>query len=134
MKAYFIRRLILVIPTFVGVTIMVFCITRFVPGGPVERMIAQAYRMQGMDGASSKDRVQPLSAKQIETLKEYYGFNEPVLVSYFHWLGKVLTGDLGTSTRYYDDVWLTIKERIPISLYFGVLSLLLIYGVCIPLG
>jgi len=46
----------------------------------------------------------------------------------------VLTGDLGTSTRYYDPVWGMIKERIPISLYFGIISLILVYGVCIPLG
>jgi microcin C transport system permease protein len=57
-----------------------------------------------------------------------------VLVSYFLWLGKVLTGDLGVSTRYYDPVWDMIKERIPISLYFGMITLILVYGVCIPLG
>ena len=45
-----------------------------------------------------------------------------------------MTGDLGTSTRYYDPVWDMIKGRIPISLYFGVLTLVLIYGICIPLG
>ncbi|MFO8048606.1 MAG: ABC transporter permease subunit [Desulfosudaceae bacterium] len=135
MKAYFLRRLLLIIPTFIGVTVMVFCITRFVPGGPVERMMAEAQRMQSMDGATSRQgRTQPLSADQIETLRQYYGFDKPVLASYFLWLGKVLTGDLGTSTRYYDDVWSMIRERIPISLYFGVLSLALIYGICIPLG
>ncbi|MFP4444972.1 MAG: ABC transporter permease subunit [Desulfosudaceae bacterium] len=135
MKAYFIRRLLLVMPTFIGVTVMVFSITRFVPGGPVERMIAQAHLMQSMDGADSRQgRTQPLSRDQIETLRKYYGFDKPLLTSYFLWLGKVLTGDLGTSTRYYDDVWSMIRQRIPISLYFGLLSLIVIYGVCIPLG
>ena len=67
-------------------------------------------------------------------MKRYYGFDKPVLVSYFLWLQKVLTWDLGVSTRYYDPVWDMIKERIPISLYFGMTSLLLIYGICIPLG
>ena len=71
---------------------------------------------------------------QIEELKKYYGFDKPVLVSYFLWLGKVLKGNLGVSTRYYDPVWDMIRERIPISLYFGVISLIMIYGVCIPLG
>lgn len=138
MTAYFIRRLLLVIPTFIGITIMVFTITRFVPGGPIERIIAQAQQMQGIEGGSagrsSTEQTQPLSDEQIEELKKYYGFDKPVLVSYFLWLGKVLTGDLGTSTRYYDPVWDMIKERIPISLYFGILSLILVYGVCIPLG
>jgi len=138
MTAYFIRRLLLIVPTFIGITIMVFTITRFVPGGPIERIIAQAQQMPGIEGGrsgkSSAEQTQPLSEEQIEELKKYYGFDKPVLVSYFLWLGKILTGDLGTSTRYYDPVWNMIKERIPISLYFGILSLILVYGVCIPLG
>jgi len=139
MTAYFIRRFLLIIPTFIGITIMVFTITRFVPGGPIERMIAQARQMQmqegtGPGGLSTAEQTQPLSEEQIEQLKKYYGFDKPVLVSYFQWLGKVLRGDLGVSTRYYDPVWRMIRERIPISLYFGILSLILVYSICIPLG
>jgi microcin C transport system permease protein len=139
MTAYFIRRILLIIPTFLGITIMVFVITRFVPGGPIERIIAQAQQMQAMEGGrttgpSSTEQTQPLSEEKIEELKKYYGFDKPVLVSYVVWLGKVLRGDLGTSTRYYDPVWSMIRERIPISLYFGLLSLILVYGICIPLG
>ena len=139
MTAYFIRRLLLIIPTFIGITIMVFAITRFVPGGPVERIIAQARQMGSMEssastGTPSESQTQPLSEEQIETLKKYYGFDKPLLTSYFNWLGKVLTGDLGVSTRYYDPVWVMIKSRIPISLYFGGISLVLVYGICIPLG
>ena len=135
MTAYFIRRILLIIPTFIGITILVFFITRFVPGGPIERIIAQAQQMPSITGTSSAtEQSQPLSEEQIEELKKYYGFDKPVLVSYFLWLGKVLTGDLGTSTRYYDPVWEMIRDRIPISLYFGILSLVMIYSVCIPLG
>jgi ABC-type microcin C transport system permease subunit YejB len=46
MTAYFIRRFLLIIPTFLGITIMVFIVTRFVPGGPIERIIAEAQQMQ----------------------------------------------------------------------------------------
>ncbi len=139
MTAYFIRRLFLIIPTFLGITIMVFIVTRFVPGGPIERIIAEAQQMQSMQGGrtsgpSSVEQSQPLSEEQIEELKKYYGFDKPIFTSYVHWLGKVLRGDLGTSTRYYDPVWSMIKERIPISLYFGVISLILVYSICIPLG
>jgi len=137
MTAYVLRRVLLIIPTFLGITVMVFTITRFVPGGPIERMIAEA-RMQkmgaGSSSPSSSEQTQPLSEEQIQELKKYYGFDKPVLVSYFLWLGKVLGGDLGTSTRYYDPVWDMIRDRIPISLYFGSISILLVYGVCIPLG
>lgn len=139
MTAYFIRRLLLIIPTFIGITIMVFTITRFVPGGPIERIIADARQMQTTDksGGAADSRAgsgQPLSDEQIELLKVYYGFDKPVFVSYFAWLFKVLKGDLGQSTRYYDPVWDMIKERIPVSLYFGVLTMVIVYGVCIPLG
>ena len=139
MTAYFIRRFLLIIPTFLGITIMVFIVTRFVPGGPIERIIAEAQQMQSMEGGrtsgpSSAEQSQPLSEDQIEELKKYYGFDKPVFTSYILWLGKVLRGDLGTSTRYYDPVWSMIKERIPISLYFGIISLLLVYSICIPLG
>jgi len=121
MTAYFIRRLLLVIPTFLGITIMVFTITRFVPGGPIERIIAETRAMQmgGQGGTGSSARAgagsgQPLSREQMDQLKAYYGFDKPLVQSYLIWLGKVLQGDL--------------------SLYFGGLSLVLIYGVCIPLG
>jgi microcin C transport system permease protein len=139
MAVYFFRRFLLIIPTFLGITIMVFVITRFVPGGPIERMIAQAQQMQSMPGGtgpmSAQDgRNQPLSEEQIEELKKYYGFDKPVMASYGLWLGKVLSGDLGVSTRYYDPVWEMIRERIPISLYFGFISMVMVYGVCIPLG
>ena len=133
MTAYFIRRILLIIPTFIGITIMVFTITRFVPGGPVERIIANAKQMQTQTSNQNIGN-QPLSEDQINMLKEYYGFDKPILTSYFEWLFKVLKGDLGRSTRYYDPVLSMIKERIPISLYFGILSLILIYSVCIPLG
>ncbi|MFZ7127756.1 MAG: ABC transporter permease subunit [Desulfobacterales bacterium] len=138
MTAYFIRRLLLVIPTFIGITVLVFTITRFVPGGPIERIIAQA-QQQALEGgraasASPGDQRQPLSEEQIAELERYYGFDKPVLVSYALWLGKVLTGDLGVSTRYYDPVWEMIRDRIPVSLYFGLTSLVLVYGICIPLG
>lgn len=126
------------IPTFIGITIMVFTITRFVPGGPIERIIAETRAMQmGDQGGRSRIRAgqgQPLSDDQIKTLEVYYGFDKPVLQSYGIWLLKVLQGELGRSTRYQDPVWDMIKARIPISLYFGVLSMLAIYGVCIPLG
>jgi len=138
MTAYFIRRLLLVIPTFIGITIMVFTITRFVPGGPIERIIAETRAMQtGAEGGRARAAAgqgQPLSQEQIKKLEAYYGFDKPVLQSYGIWLLKVVQGDLGRSTRYHDPVWEMIRDRIPISLYFGVLSLILIYGVCIPLG
>ncbi|MFB1035325.1 MAG: hypothetical protein QMC38_08245, partial [Sinobacterium sp.] len=66
-------------------------------------------------GASSA-----LSESQLNELKEYYGFDKPVMQSYIIWLGKVLRFDLGESTRYNEPVWDIIKERFPISIFYGI--------------
>lgn len=136
MASYFARRLLLVIPTFLGVTMMVFAVTRFVPGGPVEKMIAQAQQMSGEGRMGGTDRVgsAALSEDQIQELKEYYGLDKPMLVSYAAWLWKVLRLDLGVSTRYSEPVWDLIKSRFPVSIFFGLATLILTYGICVPLG
>lgn len=138
MTSYFIRRLLLVIPTFIGITLLVFVITRLVPGGPIERIIAQSQQMNLTEGGGGPSNVQqstaPLSPEQLEDLKEFYGFDKPVLISYLDWLGKILVLNLGTSTRYYDPVWEIIKSKLPVSIYYGVITTLLTYIICIPLG
>lgn len=134
MAAYFFRRLLLIFPTFVGITLLVFVITRMVPGGPIERAIAEA--RQATEGVQndSGNVMQALSEDQINQLREYYGFDKPIIESYVLWLMKVVRLDLGESTRYGEPVWEAIKARLPVSTYFGVVSLLLTYLICIPLG
>lgn len=133
MKDYVLRRLLLVIPTFIGITLMVFIMTRFVPGGPIERMIAQAQEASAAQGYHRMNEV-PLSAEQLQELKSFYGFDKPVIVSYIYWLKNVLILDLGTSTRYYEPVWEIIKSKLPVSLFYGIMAMILTYSVCIPLG
>lgn len=132
MRAYFLRRLLLIIPTFLGATLIVFSMTRFVPGGPVERMIMESSAM-GQEGGGQRQSMM-LSDRQIEKLKEFYGLDKPIPEAYVDWLGNVLTGELGTSTRYYMPVWDMIVERLPISLYFGIITFIISYTVSIPLG
>jgi microcin C transport system permease protein len=137
MTQYFIRRLLLTIPTFIGITILVFVVTRFVPGGPIERMIAevqQASMQAGVSQVGSGVGAATLDEEQIRQLEEYYGFDKPVLVSYWDWLVKVLQFDLGVSTRYSEPVWDTIKERLPISAFYGIATMLITYFISIPLG
>lgn len=134
MTGYFLRRLLLVVPTFVGITLLVFAITRVVPGGPIERMMTQAAFQQGDQHATKSRSGNTLDEKQLAQLQAYYGFDKPVLVSYAQWLWRVLHLDLGNSTRYHDPVWNLIKERFPISIFYGVTALIITYGVCIPLG
>ena len=137
MRDYFLRRLLLIPPTLLGVTIIVFVITRLVPGGPLERAIMSAQQVSAQAGPSMQSNAgqdMALSSDQLEQLKEYYGFDKPILISYFDWVGKVLHGNLGNSYRYNEPVWDVIKDRFPISLYYGIITLIITYSVCIPLG
>ena len=134
MTAYFIRRFLLIIPTFLGITILVFVVTRMVPGGPIERMLTEAQFASG-DQVSFQSNNQgmagsTLSESQLNQLKEYYGFDKPVLESYAIWLKNILLLDLGYSTRYGEPVWESIKQRLPISIYCGFMTMLLTYLVC----
>lgn len=133
MKVYLIRRFLLIIPTFLGITLMVFVITRFVPGGPIERMISQAQQASAARGMQRMNEM-PLSEAQLDQLKKYYGFDKPVIVSYFIWLKKLVLLDFGNSTRYYEPAWGIIKSKLPVSLFYGLMAMILTYSVCIPLG
>jgi microcin C transport system permease protein len=114
--------------------LLVFAVTRVVPGGPIERMLNQAM-MAGERGSAQRGIAgSVLSEQQLDQLRAYYGFDKPILVSYVDWLRKVLVLDLGRSTRYNEPVWDTIKDRFPISIFYGVTTLLLTYAICIPLG
>jgi microcin C transport system permease protein len=131
--SYFIRRFLLIVPTFIGITILVFAVTRVVPGGPIERMLTDAL-MSGGRGGSQSVAATMLSDAQLQQLRVYYGLDKPIIQGYVAWLGKVVKLDLGRSTRYNEPVWSTIKRRFPVSIFFGVTTLILTYAICIPLG
>lgn len=226
MRAYFLRRLLLIPPTLIGVTLVVFILTRLVPGGPVEALLAQ---MQGSmqqgpgGGGTMAGRKQALDEDQLEQLKEFYNLDDNnYLRAYLKWLGVwpsdvgrkklefqpeetqqtirtaqtrerlvvhrerpgvfrlttpdggdpgpwkvrslglkklpepgpgdppppqieraevyrtqftgLLTGNLGRSTRYQDPVVSMIAERLPVSTYYGVMTLIISYLISIPLG
>jgi microcin C transport system permease protein len=243
-KSYFLRRLLLIPPTLVGITLLVFVITRFVPGGPMERMLQEASRGADQGGKRSTAASQGqggLSEEQLEELEEQFGLNKNVFVAYCQWLGiaprevriskgefgkrgddvigkgldaanctevvlrgdgrtllvkragesvesavlaatgkpassenwhvryetqaerqarfvrrnpgrdnvpdyapravvyqtrmsGLLQGDMGRSTVYNDPVHEMIFARMPIALYFGLLTALCTYAVCLPLG
>jgi len=133
--AYFIRRFLLIVPTFLGITIAVFVIMQFVPGGPVERRIMQIQMAASQGGIAGAARgAQALPADAIEQIRAYYGFDKPVHIRYIQWLWKVLHLDLGTSYIYQDPVWDVIRSRFPISIFLGLTGFLLSYIICIPLG
>ena len=136
MQAYFIRRFLLIIPTFIGITLLSFVIMHIVPGGPIEQAIRQI-RMGGQfgeAGGGSEFISSDLTNEAIEQMREDYGFDKPILVRYGQWLWNVIRLDLGTSYIYGDPVWDVIKSRLPVSIYFGFIGFFLTYVICIPLG
>lgn len=140
MLRYFIRRLLLLIPTFLGITVVIFVVTRLVPGGPLEEAI-RSYQMGNMaEGGGGRTRTLKgqsglqLSEGQLSQLKKFYGLDLPVVPAYFAWLAKILRLDFGKSTHYGDPVLPMILERVPVSLYFGMSALVVTYLLSIPLG
>ena len=137
MASYFLRRLLLVIPTFLGITLAVFVIMHFVPGGPVERQIMQlrmAMMTEGGAGAGGGAIDVQIPEAALEEMRRYYGFDRPVHERYARWLWNVLHLDLGRSYIYQDPVWEVIRSRFPVSIFLGATAFLLSYLICVPLG
>jgi len=134
MTGYFVRRLLLIVPTFLGITLVVFVIMHFVPGGPVERQIMQFQMSMADRGGTSMRSGVEIPQEAIEEIQRYYGFDKPVHIRYALWLRNVMRLDLGRSYVYQDPVWDIIKARFPVSLTLGLTGFLLSYLVCIPLG
>jgi microcin C transport system permease protein len=136
MTGYFIRRFLLIIPTFLGISMAIFAIMHFVPGGPIERQIMR-YQMaqsgEGGTGGGGRGAVE-IPAEALEEMKKFYGFDKPLHIRYVTWLWNVLHFDLGRSYIYQDPVWDVIKQRFPVSIFIGLTSFVLSYLICVPLG
>lgn len=133
MTGYFVRRFLLIIPTFIGITMAVFLVMNFVPGGPVERQILR-YKMSVAERGGGRATDTELPADALEEMRRYYGFDKPVYTRYGIWLWNVLHLNLGQSYVYQDPVWDVIKSRFPVSIFLGLSGFFLSYLVCIPLG
>ncbi len=137
MTSYFIRRVLLIIPTFIGITLAAFIVMHFVPGGPIEQQIMRykmAMMQEGGGGGSIGQFGTEISPEAVEEMKKFYGFDKPVHIRYLIWLWNVLHLDLGRSYSYQDPVWDVIKTRFPISIFLGLTGFVLSYLVCVPLG
>lgn len=136
MTAYFIRRLLLIIPTFFGITLITFLILQFVPGGPLEMQIMKM-KMGGQGPGESghvTGTTQNIPQTAIDELKRFYGFDKPIHIQYINWVGNMLQLNLGRSYVYGEPVWDVITKRFPVSIYFGLIGFTLTYLVCIPFG
>lgn len=129
MFTYLVRRLLLAIPTILGITVVTFVIINMAPGGPIEQKL-QKIRMGGGEGGQSTQ----ISEEVIENLKKQYGFDKPLHERYFIWLKNIARLDFGESFSYQEPAMDVITSKFPVSLSFGIASLFLTYLVCIPLG
>lgn len=132
MLAYILKRIALMLPTLLGALTITFVVIQFVPGGPVEQIMAEARAGQGEGGAYKAGR--DSDAKQIAELKKLYGFDQPAHVRYLQMLRSFLRFDLGRSFLHNKDVWQLIKEKLPVSISLGLWTFLISYLISVPLG
>ena len=139
MASYILKRLLLMIPTLLGVLLMTFVVIQFVPGGPVEQMVAQ---LQGRDsggegaatsGAGYRGR-QGVDAERIAEIKALYGFDKPAPERFWLMIQQFARFDLGKSFFYPKDVWDLVKEKLPVSISLGLWTFFLSYLISVPLG
>ena len=135
MLSYIGKRLLLMIPTILGVLTLTFLVIQLVPGGPVDQLVAEMRAGSLGEGAGSGSAARrDLDAKQIEEIKKLYGFDKPPLTRYFEMLWNFARFDLGRSFMHNKDVWQLIKEKLPVSISLGLWTFLLSYLISIPLG
>jgi microcin C transport system permease protein len=135
LRDYVLRRFLLMIPTFIGITFVTFLLCQFVPGGPIDQLRLQFAGAGGEGGATRGPRVQlEIPDDQLKKLREFYGFDKPLLVAYGEWLGKTVRLDFGQSFRYNEPVSRVIADRLPVSLYYGLITAIFTYLICVPLG
>lgn len=134
---YFLKRLLLIIPTFIGITILCFGVCWLVPGGPVEQMVAQI--KQGKTGGGEVggggDASARITPEQLEAIKKHFGFDKPFHEAYWEWLYTKKMGLTAPSFRFPDrSAWDMIASRMKVSLIFGLTGFFFSYLICIPLG
>lgn len=137
MLKYFLRRLAIIVPTLLGVTVVVFVIINMAPGGPIEQKLQQmrfGSGEAGEGGTKSRGATQGVSDEVLAALKKQYGFDKPLHMRYLLWLKNIATLNFGESFTYEEPVIDVITSKFPVSLQFGIVSLILSYLVSIPLG
>jgi microcin C transport system permease protein len=135
MFKYLLKRILMMIPTLIGITVLSFVVINLAPGGPVEQRIQQL-RFGGAegDGGAQTRGDAGVSEEVIEALRKQYGFDKPIHIRYFIWLKNVVTFNFGESFTYEEPVIDVIVSKFPVSLQFGIISLILTYLICVPLG
>ena len=151
MTAYILRRLLLVIPTLIGVMVINFTLVQFVPGGPIEQIIAQmegqgdvfqgfsgggedVARSGGGGGDERYIGARGLPPEFIAQLEREFGFDKPPVERFFNMMWNYMRFDFGTSYFRSISVIDLVVEKMPVSISLGLWSTLIAYVISIPLG
>ncbi|MCU0576222.1 MAG: ABC transporter permease [Desulfobacterota bacterium] len=120
MLRYLIRRLAILIPTFIGITLVCFAVIHLAPGSPTD-----------LQTQMNPD----ITPQAIEQLNKHYGLDKPLTVRYLLWMKNLARLDFGNSiSSDARPVWEKIKERLPITIYINISSMIIIFMAAIPLG
>jgi microcin C transport system permease protein len=156
MLAYIIRRLLLIVPTLLGIIVINFVVIQMAPGGPIEQMIQQlseggapdvTARVSGTGGGdlatersteggvTSRYRgARGLDPEFIAEIERMYGFDKPLYQRFFQMMGQYLRFDFGTSYFRDQTVVDLVLDKMPVSISLGIWTTLLTYLIAIPLG
>ncbi len=152
MGAYVVRRLILIIPTLLGIMIINFALTQFVPGGPIEQILANLEGdgdvLAGITGAGGGDAAMGASGGASEAyagarglppefiaeLEREFGFDKPAWQRFLIMMGNYVRFDFGESYFRSVDVVDLVIEKMPVSITLGLWSTVIAYLISIPLG
>ncbi|WP_282181679.1 microcin C ABC transporter permease YejB [Aliiroseovarius marinus] len=149
MGAYILRRLLLIIPTLFGIMVINFTLTQFVPGGPIEQIIAQMEGggdvfetisgggdagIEASGGDESYLGARGLPAEFIAELEKEFGFDKPPLERFFTMIWNYMRLDFGESYFRSIGVFELVAEKMPVSITLGLWSTVIAYMVSIPLG
>ncbi len=132
MTSYLAQRLLLMIPTFIGITLIGFLIMRLAPGDPAELRAAGGLGAAGGAGISLEKRGAVDEA--MAQWRAQYGLDKPLHVQYLVWLQNLFTLKFGDSFKDSQPVWDKIAERLSVTIKLNVWSILVVYLVAIPLG
>jgi peptide/nickel transport system permease protein len=132
MTGYLIKRLLLMVPTFIGITLIGFLIMRLAPGDPAELRAAGGLGAAAGGGISVEKRGSVDEA--IAQWRAQYGLDKPLHVQYLVWLKNIATLSFGESFKDNQSVWSKIAERLPVTVKLNFWSIVVVYLVAIPLG
>jgi microcin C transport system permease protein len=136
MWSYVLKRLLLMIPTLIGVLTVTFAVIQFVPGGPVEQAAYELRKgsQEGQGRAFGLRAHSGVDAQQLAQLKALYGFDKPPLTRYWLMLSRFARFDLGQSYFHHQSVWSLVVSKLPVSISIGLWTFFLTYLISVPLG